>query len=177
MVAPIVVEIETAESCAAAIGHDMPSLQALIERAIITVLTLEGVVEAGTTENGQPVEVGVLVADDDTLATLNRDYRGVDAPTDVLSFPDVGADSGAGARFVAPPGVPRRLGDIALSYERVEAQAAEYAHTLQRELAYLVAHATLHLLGYDHEGTPHDAATMRAREEAAMEVLGLGRKE
>ena len=78
--------------------------------------------------------------------------------------------------FVLPPDAPRYLGDIAISFERVVAQAAEYGHTPERELAYLTAHGMLHLLGYDHERGPDDAAAMRAQEEAAMEQLGLRRE-
>jgi len=144
---------------------------ALIERAVAAVLAGEGV--------GEPVEVSVLVADDTALHALNRDYRGVDAPTDVLSFADEeDAAPGDAERpaFVRPPTAPRYLGDIAISYERVLAQAAEYGHSPARELAYLAAHGVLHLLGYDHERGPEDAATMRAREEAAMERLGLRRE-
>jgi probable rRNA maturation factor len=136
---------------------------ALIERAVAAVLEAERV-------EGE-VEVSVLVADDATLHQLNRDYRGVDAPTDVLSFGDDEGDSA----FVAAPGAPRYLGDIAISYERVLAQAAEYGHSAERELAYLAAHGALHLLGYDHELGPQDAAAMREREEAAMVRLGLTR--
>jgi probable rRNA maturation factor len=142
----------------------------LIERAVAAVLAGEGIDEA--------VEVSVLVAGDADLHTLNRDYRGVDAPTDVLSFAaEEQAPGDAGhPTFVLPPAAPRYLGDIAISYERVVAQAAEYGHSPARELAYLAAHGVLHLLGYDHERGPEDAAAMRAREEAAMERLGLRRE-
>jgi probable rRNA maturation factor len=136
---------------------------ALVERAVAEVLHAEAA--------PAPLEVGVLIADDARLHTLNRDFRGVDAPTDVLSF----ADDGAASPFVDQPGAPRYLGDIAISYERVLAQAADYGHAPARELAYLAAHGTLHLLGYDHERGPEDAAAMRAREEAAMTALGLAR--
>ena len=100
-------------------------------------------------------------------------YRGVDAPTDVLSFGDDDADDGPA--FVRPPGTPRYLGDLAISYERAVAQAAEYGHSRERELAYLAVHGVLHLLGYDHERGPEDAAAMRAREEAVMIQIGLPR--
>ncbi len=135
----------------------------LAERAITAVLQAEG--------QRSPLEVGVLITDDAHIHTLNRDYRGVDAPTDVLSFGDDGPQRG----FVTQIDGPRYLGDIAISYERVLAQAADYGHSPARELAYLAAHGTLHLLGYDHERGPDDAAAMRAREEAAMEELGLPR--
>lgn len=135
----------------------------LVERAVRETLRAEGV--AG------PVEVGVLIADDARLHALNRDYRGVDAPTDVLSF----GDDGATGPFVSQPEGPRYLGDIAISLERVLAQAAEYGHPPARELAYLAVHGTLHLLGYDHERSPDEAAAMRAREEAVLLGLGLER--
>lgn len=156
------IEISVAEGLeerVAAAGLDLP----LVERAVAAVLQAEGL--AG------PLEVGLLIADDARLHALNRDYRAVDAPTDVLSFADDGADTA----FVAQPDGPRYLGDIAISYERVLAQAADYGHSPARELAYLAAHGALHLLGYDHERGPEHAAAMRAREEAAMTALGLGR--
>jgi len=165
--APLVeiqVDVEVDETSAGVVDR------ALIERTVATVLALEGVTDL--------VEVSVLVSNDRTLAALNRDYRGNDAPTDVLSFAST-SDEGEGEAggvlaFVSPPGAPRSLGDIALSYERVCSQAAEYGHSPQRELAYLVAHAMLHLLGYDHERSPEEAAAMRSREEMAMERMGLG---
>jgi probable rRNA maturation factor len=141
---------------------------ALIEQAVAAVLASEGI--------SGPIEVSVLVAGDTELHALNRDYRGVDAPTDVLSFADEDeAPGAAGPAFVRPPGEPRYLGDIAISYDRVAAQAGEYGHSPARELAYLATHGVLHLLGYDHERGPEDAAAMRAREEATMERLGLRR--
>jgi len=136
----------------------------LIERAVVATLVVE-------TVSGL-VEVSVLVTDDAALHALNRDYRGEDAPTDVLSFAAEDQPSD-GPTFVLPPDVPRYLGDIAISYERVVAQAAEYGHSRERELAYLTAHGVLHLLGYDHELGAAQATAMRAREEAAMERLGL----
>ena len=139
----------------------------LIERAVAATLEAEWV--------GDAVEVSVLVADDAQLHELNRDYRGVDAPTDVLSFASE-EEAPGGQAFVRPPDAPRYLGDIALSYERVVAQAAEYGHSRERELAFLVVHGVLHLLGYDHERGPEDEAAMRAREEAVMELLGLTRE-
>jgi len=141
---------------------------ALIERAVQAILEAEGL--AG------PLGLSVLVTDDDEIHQLNRDYRGVDAPTDVLSFADEDPGPQEAPGFVRPPDAPRYLGDIAISYERVLAQAAEYGHSPTRELAYLTAHGVLHLLGYDHERGPDDAAAMREREEQAMSRLGLPRE-
>lgn len=138
----------------------------LIEQAVAATLLSEGVIE--------PVEVGVLVSDDAALHRLNRDYRGVDAPTDVLSFAEEEPSNAvAGSTFVRPPNQTRYLGDIAISYNRVIAQANEYGHSQARELAFLVVHGVLHLLGYDHERGEQDALTMRAHEEAVMQQLGL----
>lgn len=137
---------------------------ALVERAAAAVLAAEQMPEG--------CEVGIRITTDDELHRLNRDFRGVDAPTDVLSFADDGHDS----RFVAAPDQPRYLGDIAISYQRVLAQAAEYGHSPDRELAYLTVHGVLHLLGYDHEQGSAEAARMRTREEEIMTILGLPRE-
>jgi len=122
------------------------------------------------------IEVSVRVTDDATLHQLNRDYRNVDAPTDVLSFADDEENDGAPTAFVRPPNAPRYLGDLAISYERVVAQAVEYGHSRARELAFLTVHGILHLLGYDHERGVADQAVMRAREEVIMQQLGLPRE-
>ena len=140
----------------------------LIERAIAAALAAEGV-----TGN---IEVSVLVTDDAALHQLNRDYRDVDAPTDVLSFADEEESDAAPTSFVRAPDAPRYLGDLAISYERVVAQAAEYGHSRERELAFLTVHGVLHLLGYDHERGPEDQAAMRAREELIMEQIGQTRE-
>jgi probable rRNA maturation factor len=139
---------------------------ALIERAVVAALAADGVAGA--------IEVSVLVSDDATLHRLNRDYRGVDTPTDVLSFAD--DEDAEATAFVRAPGAPRYLGDLAISYERVVAQAAEYGHSRERELAFLTVHGLLHLLGYDHERGPADQAAMRAREDVIMQQLGLPRE-
>jgi probable rRNA maturation factor len=139
---------------------------ALIERAVAAALAAEGV--------GGAIELGVLVTDDAELHRLNREYRGVDAPTDVLSFGD-DADEEDTPAFVRPPDAPRYLGDLAISFERVAAQAEEYGHSRERELAYLTVHGVLHLLGYDHERGREEAALMRGREEAVMQDIGLPR--
>jgi probable rRNA maturation factor len=158
----IQVDVQVAE------GIDVPIDAGLVESAAAAAIEAEGA--AG------PIELSVLVADDAELHRLNRDFRGVDSPTDVLSFAAEEEPAGA-AGFVRPPDQPRYLGDIAVSFERVVAQAEEYGHSRERELAFLVVHGVLHLLGYDHERGPEDAASMREREEAVMAQLGLSRDE
>jgi probable rRNA maturation factor len=133
---------------------------------------LRGVVERALRLQGirRNAEVTVVVTDDDDIRSINAEHRGTDEATDVLSFP---LESGQADAFVAPPGQPRNLGDVVVSYERVLAQAAEYGHSVSRELAYLVAHGTLHLLGYDHEDEA-GRARMREREEQVLADMPRG---
>src|SRR5262249_39545479 len=110
---------------------------------------------------------------DAAIRELNRAHRGVDAPTDVLSFPlQLPADAPAAPVFVLPPGQLVHLGDLVLSWPRAVAQAEQYGHSLARESAYLAVHGVLHLRGYDR-ARPADARAMRAREEATLVPLGL----
>lgn len=143
----------------------------LLRRVIPAVLEAEGV--------PFPCEVDVLFTDDGGIHQINLEQRGIDAPTDVLSFPmfqltpgvpptrdEVEADPGTGL-------VP--LGDMVISLERAQAQGEEYGHGPQREVAYLAVHSVLHLLGYDHLDEGPMKAQMRAREEAILARLGLER--
>lgn len=136
----------------------------LIEHAAITTLSAEG--------QEQLVTISIIVNEDRDIQRLNREFRGIDSPTDVLSFANDGDED---EPFVLPPDLPRHLGDIAISFERVLAQAEEYGHSVARELAFLTVHGMLHLLGYDHERGPEDQALMRAREAAIMTSLGIER--
>jgi probable rRNA maturation factor len=117
------------------------------------------------------IEVSVLVTTAEEIHRLNREYRRIDAPTDVLSFADDGDTPG----FVLPPGMPKYLGDIAISWQHVCQQAAEFGHSERRELAFLTVHGLLHLLGYDHERGPDDDALMQSHQEAIMTLLQLPR--
>ncbi len=143
--------------------------KALIRRTIRAALEAEGVT--------LPCEVDVFITDDKGIRKINREQRDVDAPTDVLSFPALELRPGElPTEDDADPGtglVP--LGDMALSYERVAAQATEYGHSRSRELAYLVTHSVLHLLGYDHLDEGPQKALMREHEEIIMERLELTR--
>ncbi|HZU07861.1 MAG TPA: rRNA maturation RNase YbeY [Chloroflexota bacterium] len=141
---------------------------AWVRRVLAAALAAEGRVHG--------YAVDVRITDDAGIQALNRAHRGVDAPTDVLSFPLQPFAQGAPVpeRFAQPAGMPVHLGDIVLSWPRAVAQAAEYGHPVEREAAYLLVHGLLHLLGYDHEA-PADAQVMRAREEAVLGALGLSR--
>lgn len=123
--------------------------------------------------------LGVAIADDQTVAALNLTHRGVEGTTDVLSFSNVhfGEYYGAAPRppadpddFVLPPDFnPDDLGEIVISYPQALRQAAESGRDARDELAALLAHGALHLLGYDHEDE-RDAAVMRERERSARDA-------
>lgn len=141
----------------------------LIRRTIRTALAAEGLTA--------PCEVDVLLTDDEGIHQINLDMRNVDRPTDVLSFPefDLKPEELPAAEDADPGTGLIPLGDMVLSMERVAAQAEEYGHSRQRELAYLVTHSVLHLLGYDHLDEGEMKQQMRGREEAIMALLGLER--
>ncbi len=119
------------------------------------------------------VYISLVLTDDAGIAAINRDYRGIDAPTDVLSFPQH-EDLMVDTLPQAPEGAPLMLGDIIVSLPRAEEQAREFGHSRAREFGFLLVHGLLHLLGYDHEGQD-DAAVMEARQDAVLDSLGLRR--
>ena len=131
--------------------------RAYLEKLATTVLEAEGV--------PGPVELSLVVTDDHTIHALNRQYRGVDAATDVLSFSLLPS---GGDRFAPSADGVLRLGDIVLSYESILAQAQEYGHAVRDELGLLFVHGLLHILGYDHE-REDEARAMGAREDAYMQ--------
>jgi probable rRNA maturation factor len=119
------------------------------------------------------VELGLFITDDDTVCNLNREYRGVDEATDVLSFAltegKVGDDL---TTFVMPPDGVIHLGEVVVSYPQALKQASEHGCDLNQELAWLVVHGVLHLLGYDHDG-PMKEQEMRAAEKRVLSGIRL----
>ena len=126
----------------------------LLERAARAVLDLSGAPDADLT---------IVIMDDASIQSLNRDFLGHDAPTDVLSFPADEPDPETGRRY---------LGDVAISYARAEAQAHERGHALESEMQLLVVHGVLHLLGHDHAEAA-EKARMWAAQAGALEQLGI----
>ncbi len=129
------------------------------EDAVRAVLRAEG--------RSDEVEVSVALVDDARIQELNRDYRGKDRPTDVLSFSmneEVLTEDGR-SLFL--------LGDVVISLPTAIRQAGEYGWTPEEEIARLAVHGTLHLLGYDHEEDEAEAEDMRRREEAILRGMGL----
>ena len=113
-------------------------------------------------------EISVTFVSGDEIKELNRDYRGVDSVTDVLSFPQFGPDE----EF--PEEGPIALGDVVICRDKIVEQAAEFGHSEAREAVYLFTHSVLHLMGYDHE-TEDEKSEMRGAEDEIMRELGLAR--
>lgn len=137
-------------------------LKMLMRRAIEATLECEGF------EN--ECEVSFTFTDNEKIHVINRQYREVDRPTDVLSFPMMDFDNSTDTPIANEP--MRSLGDIVLSLEMARTQAEEYGHSFEREVAFLCVHSTLHLLGYDHIEAD-DEEEMRAAQRVIMEKLGI----
>lgn len=129
----------------------------LLRRAAEQTLALEGTPE--------PCALTIAIEDDAAVAALNRQFRGCDAPTDVLSFPADGPP-------VELPDEPVYLGDLVIAFPYAAAQAEHEGHALMDSLSLLVVHGTLHLLGYDH-GEADARRAMWAAQEVALRALGL----
>ena len=141
-------------------------LKMLIRHTILETLDYEGM------END--AEVSVTFVDDEGIRELYKRFRNMDKPTDVLSFPLLDYEGAGEEPFFDE--LCHNLGDIVISLERAMAQANEFGHSFEREVAFLTAHSMLHLLGYDHELSAEDDADMRKRQNDIMERLGLSVK-
>ena len=120
-----------------------------------------------------PYEMSLVFTDSETVQKLNRDYRGVDALTDVLAFYML-TEKETSPSFVLPPDGVTRLGEVIISYPQAVEQAKEQGHSVEKELALLIIHGILHLLGYDHE-KPEEEAKMRAKEKELLARATSGR--
>lgn len=116
------------------------------------------------------VEVSLMLTDDETIHEMNREYRGIDRPTDVLSF---ALEEGEEEEIFGGP-EENLLGDIIISVETAVRQAEEYGHSVEREMSFLALHGMLHLLGYDHM-EEEERQEMRAQEKAILASLGINR--
>ncbi|MFO3665624.1 rRNA maturation RNase YbeY [Anaerococcus sp. ENR0831] len=127
---------------------------------------LKSVVKTVLETEGLPLEyeVSITFVDIDEIHKLNKEFRNVDRPTDVLSFP-MDED-------FSIEGVDTMLGDIVISMDIAKDQAKDFGHSLDREIMYLTAHSMLHLLGYDHMNEA-EKTEMRAREKEVMKILGV----
>ncbi len=132
-----------------------------IKKIIVEALIYEGFDE--------DYEVSLSFVDNEEIHRLNKQFRGVDRPTDVLSFPLLGEED------VEIEIEEKALGDIVISLEKALEQSKEYNHSFEREVAFLVCHSMFHLMGYDHD-TEENTKTMRKKEEAVLTKLGIVRE-
>lgn len=119
-----------------------------------------------------PTEMGLVITDNDKVKELNRDYRGIDEPTDVLAFAMKYEGMEGAIPFVVPPDNVEHLGEVIISYPQAVKQAMERGHKVEVELTILVVHGILHLLAYDHE-KPEDRQVMEAKEREIIERLSI----
>ncbi len=148
--------------------------QDVIELPQEVLQRLQQGLEAVASLNGLPqeAEVDVTIVDDAEIHSMNREYRGMDRPTDVLSFAlDEDCEDEDEPELIGGP-EEHLYGDIIISAETALRQAEEYGHGLEREMTYLAVHGMFHLLGYDHM-TEEDKAEMRAKEEEALRAVNL----
>lgn len=135
----------------------------LVRRAINATLEYEGY------ENN--AEISLTFTDNEKIRRINSQFRGIDKPTDVLSFPLNDYENTPDSLADEPSGC---LGDIVISLERAKEQADEFGHSLDREIAFLTVHSMLHLLGYDHVDSEADELDMRRRQSEILKNMGLG---
>ena len=140
----------------------LPDAEDLVRSAVTAAWQASG------DDTAAAVEVSVMLADDATVRTLNRDHRGKDKPTNVLSFP-IGGEGGSGVGTDAP----MMLGDVVLACETVTAEAAAQGKSVADHLRHLVVHGVLHLAGHDHEDDA-DAERMERLETRILADLGVG---
>ncbi len=151
-------------------GLGRPETAGLVKKAFLAVLEEEGITA--------PCHVDALLTDDEGIHAINLEHRGVDAPTDVLSFPMNDLTPGEFDPDICETDLDTgeiMLGDMVVDIPRCEAQGEEYGHGYRREVSYLAVHSTLHLLGYDHLDEGPRKAQMRGREDAVMEKLNISR--
>ena len=137
------------------------ALKMLIRRSVIAALEYEGY------END--CEISITLTDNKGIHAINKQFRNIDAPTDVLSFPLVEYEESE----EPPVDDGNMLGDIIISLERAEEQANEFGHSFEREVSFLTVHSMLHLLGYDHVNSEAEEEEMRSRQREIMKNLGL----
>ena len=144
-----------------------PLISAIITKCVEVTLKAEGI--------SVPCEINVLVTNDKGIRAINQASRGIDKPTDVLSFPMFELEAGNPPEdweaYIDPETDMCPLGDMAISLERAIAQAKEFGHSTRREVGYLTIHSMLHLLGYDHLDEGPQKAQMRSREEAIAAAI------
>ncbi|MCR4392736.1 MAG: rRNA maturation RNase YbeY [Dehalococcoidales bacterium] len=137
---------------------DIEWLQQIVEKTLLA-------------ENIPPnAEVSLVIVGQERIQELNREYRGKNRPTDVLSFSLIEQKENETEAFIGPPDGLNHLGEVIISYPQAVLQADEHQHSIKKEMVILIIHGILHLLGYDHE-QPEKAPTMVAREKEILNTL------
>lgn len=134
-------------------------LDVILERVVNKSLEIENI--------DNDIEVSISFVDNNEIKYLNKNFRGKDTDTDVLSFPQYDNQE-----LLKDQNNMVVLGDIVISLEKAKEQAQEYGHSFEREVAFLTAHSMFHLLGYDHN-TEENTKDMRSKEEKVLELLGI----
>ena len=147
--------------------EDITKLEPIVIAAVEQTLKSEGI--------EFPLEASIVFVGNDEIAKLSGDYRGKFAPTDVLSFPQMEKEEIAAANRRGAQHPPAHmLGDIIISLDKAKEQAAEYGHSIEREVGFLTVHSVLHLLGHDHE-TEEELDRMNEKQESILKEIGLTR--
>ncbi|WDC83906.1 rRNA maturation RNase YbeY [Caloramator sp. mosi_1] len=152
--------------------HFTDDMKKLIKNAVESTISYENF--------NKPYELSIIITDNSEIKEINKQFRGIDKETDVLSFPMLEFDDGyyedgeveIDIEDINPESGAVVLGDMVISLEKAKEQSIEYGHSFERELAFLVVHSMLHLLGYDHE-EDDDRLIMRHKEEEILNNLGL----
>lgn len=160
-----VIEVDVAPELKPAVNTDPVAVA--VRQTLATVAQRDP--ELGEFLHDQPVQISVRISGDAEMQELNRTYRGVDRPTDVLSFAFTEAES-----VSLPPDIPLQLGEVVVDVDYARRQAIELEHSLEMELSWLVVHGTLQLLGYAH-ATEAEAERMESLETAALRDMGYRR--
>jgi probable rRNA maturation factor len=158
-------------------GRLNEEIKALMTRSAEKAVGLEFAEDlsaAGIDAASADAEIGVTVVDADEIRALNRDYRGNDSVTDVLSFPQYD-DMDELAEDLTDEEITALIGDVVICYDRVLSQAEEFGTGVTREFVYLFTHSILHLMGYDHM-EDDERRVMRAREEEILDSIGVSKK-
>lgn len=145
--------------------HIEPEIKKAMKDAIDLTLKEENI------EN--KCEISIVLTNNKKIHVLNKEARGVDRATDVLSFPIISDDDSIGDIDIGTGNLI--LGDIVISAERAKEQSEMYGHSLKREMAFLCVHSTLHLLGYDHETSKEDEIYMNEKQEEILTKLNITR--
>ncbi len=158
------------------LGEDVSAEPDMVDEAVLAKAVNAALAAVDDSGDAPPyglppndAELSIRVTTDDEIQRLNREYRGVDRPTDILSF---SPETGDNIQAAAPPDMVRLLGDVVLSLPTARRQAEELGHSLDMEMAWLTIHGTLQLLGYAHE-TDEEATHMEALERTALRRMGF----